>query len=58
MKSYQNTSKNQKSGKMNRKNITSIGEVYKLRKVLERIEKKLDNYIKSTNQFYDDTKGI
>ena len=52
--------KNMKNGrtKMLRKNITSIGEVYKLRKVLERIEKKLDNYIKSTNQFYDDTKGI
>ena len=43
---------------MLRKNITCIGEVYKLRKVLERIEKKLDNYIKSTNQIYDDTKGI
>ena len=47
--------KNQKNGrtKMLRANVTSIGEVYKLRKVLERIEKKLDNYIKSTNQFYD-----
>ena len=44
--------KNMKIGKMLRKNITSIGEVYKLRKVLEKIEKL------STNQFYDDTKGI
>jgi len=43
---------------MIRKDVTSIAEVIKLRKVIERIEKKLDNYIKSTNQFYDDTKGI
>ena len=31
---------------MNRKNITSIGEVYKLRKVIERIEKQLDKALK------------
>ncbi len=39
--------KNHKNGrtKMNRKNITSIGEVYKLRKVLERLEKLLTKYI-------------
>ena len=39
--------KNQKNGrtKMLRKNITSIGEVYKLRKVLERLEKLLEKYI-------------
>ena len=30
---------------MHRANVTSIAEVYKLRKVLERIEKKLDNYM-------------
>ena len=36
---------------MNRKNITSIGEVYKLRKVLERIEILLNNMI-------DDTKRV
>ena len=39
--------KNQKNGrtKMLRKNITSIGEVYKLRKVVERIEKLLNKII-------------
>ena len=39
--------KNMKSGrtKMLRKNITSIGEVYKLRKTLERLEKLLEKYI-------------
>ena len=39
--------KNHKNGrtKMLRKNITSIGEVYKLRKVLERLEKLLTKYI-------------
>ena len=39
--------KNMKSGrtKMLRKNITSIGEVYKLRKVVERIEKLLNKII-------------
>ena len=39
--------KNQKNGrtKMLRKNITSIGEVYKLRKVVERIEKLLNKLI-------------
>ena len=39
--------KNHKNGrtKMLRKNITSIGEVYKLRKVLERLEKLLEKYI-------------
>ena len=31
---------------MNRKNITSIGEVYKLRKVIERVEKQLDKALK------------
>jgi len=31
---------------MNRKNITSIGEVYKLRKVVERIEKQIDKALK------------
>ena len=30
---------------MNRKNITSIGEVYKLRKVVEKIEKLLNKII-------------
>ena len=46
--------KNMKIGrtKMNRANVTSIGEVYKLRKVLERIEKKLDKFLAN------DTKGI
>ena len=39
--------KNHMSGrtKMLRKNITSIGEVYKLRKVVERIEKLLNKII-------------
>ena len=39
--------KNMKNGrtKMLRKNITSIGEVYKLRKVVERIEKLLNKII-------------
>ena len=39
--------KNQKNGrkKMHRKNITSIGEVYKLRKVVEKIEKQLDKLL-------------
>ena len=39
--------KNQKNGrtKMLRKNITSIGEVYKLRKVVERNEKLLNKII-------------
>ena len=39
--------KNHKNGrtKMLRKNITSIGEVYKLRKVVERIEKLLNKII-------------
>ena len=39
--------KNQKNGrtKMLRKNITSIGEVYKLRKVVEKIEKLLNKII-------------
>ena len=31
---------------MNRKNITSIGEVYKLRRVVERIEKQIDRALK------------
>ena len=31
---------------MNRKNITSIGEVYKLRRVVERIEKQIDKALK------------
>lgn len=31
---------------MNRKNITSIGEVYKLRRVAERIEKQIDKALK------------
>ena len=41
--------KNMKSGrtKMLRKNITSIGEVYKLRKVLEKIEKLLNKIIEN-----------
>jgi len=30
---------------MNRANVTSIGEVYKLRKALERLEKLLTKYI-------------
>jgi len=30
---------------MHRKNITSIGEVYKLRKVVEKIEKQLDKLL-------------
>ena len=39
--------KNQKNGrtKMLRKNITSIGEVYKLRKVVERMERQLDKLL-------------
>jgi hypothetical protein len=37
---------------MNRKNITSIGEVYKLRKAVERIEKLLIKVIKN------DTKAV
>ena len=32
---------------MNRKNITSIGEVYKLRQAVERIEKLLNKIIKN-----------
>ncbi len=49
--------KNQKNGrtKMLRKNITSIGEVYKLRKVVERIEKQLDKALKVIE---DDTKRV
>ena len=49
--------KNMKSGrtKMNRANITSIGEVYKLRKVVERIEKQLDKALKTIK---DDTKRV
>ena len=49
-------SKNQKSGrtKMNRKNITSIGEVHKLRKVVERMEKQLDKLL----NIIDDTKRV
>ncbi len=39
--------KNMKIGKMLRKNITSIGEVYKLRKVLEKIEKLLNKIIEN-----------
>ena len=31
---------------MNRKSITSIGEVYKLRRVVERIEKQIDKALK------------
>ena len=30
-----------------------ISQTYKLRKAVERIEKKIDYHIKSTNQFYD-----
>ena len=47
MKSQRIMKKNQKNGrtKMLRKNITSIGEVYKLRKVVERIEKLLNKII-------------
>ena len=39
--------KNQRNGrtKMHRKNITSISEVYKLRKVVEKIEKQLDKLL-------------
>ena len=40
---------------MLRKNITSIGEVYKLRKVVERIEKQLDKALKVIE---DDTKRV
>ena len=40
---------------MLRKNITSIGEVYKLRKVVERIEKQLDKALKIIE---DDTKRV
>ena len=49
--------KNQQSGrkKMHRPGITSISEVYKLRKVVERIEKKLDKAFKILD---NDTKGI
>ena len=49
--------KNMKNGrtKMHRPGITSIGEVYKLRKVLERIEKKLDKAFKILN---DESKRI
>ena len=49
--------KNMKNGrtKMLRKNITSIGEVYKLRKVVERIEKQLDKALKIIE---DDTKRV
>ena len=49
--------KNHKSGrtKMRRSNITSIGEVYKLRKVVERIEKQLDKALKIIK---DDTKRV
>ncbi len=39
---------------MHRKNITSIGEVYKLRKVVEKIEKQLDKLLK----IIDDTKRV
>ena len=40
---------------MNRKNITSIGEVYKLRKVIERVEKQLDKALKIIE---NDTKRV
>ena len=40
---------------MRRPNITSIGEVYKLRKVVERIEKQLDKALKIIE---DDTKRV
>ena len=40
---------------MNRKNITSIGEVYKLRRVVERIEKQIDRALKIIE---NDTSGI